>query len=174
MFGTDEIQDISTNRESVTLQSEVSLTNELSDPGKVRITPTASFQNAVLSTVYQETKQQQVRSIELCRVWITSQPKLEWPDVSWTFVWDRIDPETCYQLMQANCCTTASIGLGFCVRDRVLVSDTGSVSYLNYKFVLFSLCGSLCRYHRPLRAGYYGRWCRWWLQRDPVITVEIF
>ena len=77
MFGTDEIQDISTNRESVTLQSEVSLTNELSDPGKVRITPTASFQNAVLSTVYQETKQQQVRSIELCRVWITSQPKLE-------------------------------------------------------------------------------------------------
>jgi len=22
------------------------------------------------------------------------------------------------------------------------------------------------RYHRPLRAGHYGRWCRWWLQWD--------
>ena len=29
------------------------------------------------------------------------------------------------------------LGLGFCVRVRVLVSVTGSVSYLNYKFVLF-------------------------------------
>ena len=30
-------------------------------------------------------------------------------------------------------------------RVRVLVSVTGSVSYLNEKFVLFSLCGALCQ-----------------------------
>jgi len=29
------------------------------------------------------------------------------------------------------------LGLGFCVRVRVLVSVTGCVSYLNEKFVLF-------------------------------------
>jgi len=29
------------------------------------------------------------------------------------------------------------LGLGFCIRVRVLVSVTGSVSYLNYNFVLF-------------------------------------
>ena len=37
------------------------------------------------------------------------------------------------------------LGLGFCVRVRVLVSVTGRVSYLNKKFVLFRLCGSFCR-----------------------------
>lgn len=62
MFGIDEIQNIPSKQESVTLQSEVSVTNESSDPVKARITPTASFQSAVLSTVYQETKQQEVRS----------------------------------------------------------------------------------------------------------------
>jgi len=60
MFGIDEIQNIPSKQESVTLQSEVSVSNESSD--LARITPTASFQSAVLSTVYRETKQQEVRS----------------------------------------------------------------------------------------------------------------
>jgi len=37
------------------------------------------------------------------------------------------------------------LGLVFCVSVSVLVSVTGSISYLNSKFVLFSCCGSLCR-----------------------------
>jgi len=35
------------------------------------------------------------------------------------------------------------LGLGFCVRVRVIVSITGSVSYLNENFVVFSRCGAI-------------------------------
>ena len=34
-----------------------------------------------------------------------------------------------------------SLGLGFCVRVRFIVSVMGSVSYLNENFVVFSICG---------------------------------
>jgi len=62
MFRIDEIPDIPSKQECVTLQSEVSVTSEASVPVKAGITPSASFQSAVLSTVYRETKQQEVRS----------------------------------------------------------------------------------------------------------------